>query len=418
MSSVRKVIMNYLKIKLFVFVSLSMLLWTAAGNAADEAQAPAAETPKIAIKPDNTDTTQWFLPYEKPFRMTGFEWFESDRVYERLPVNKPETVTQYPNGKATSIASSQCGAFHLSPHTSGGQVQFRTDSAFIQVSGELAGQYRGDNISPLGSSAFALYYRENDGGNWVYAGASRFDHSQDKFTARIGGSMTRKTRDCLLYFPTYCGVKSLAIGLDKDAVVEAPRPWKDPRKVIFYGTSITQGGCASHSGADAGALLSRDLDMPVLNYGFSGNGKGEPEIARMLVSIQNPALYILDYEWNIISGEEMAASITPFIDILREAHPETPILVMSHTPGSFEGFDQDDDSLARFKAKREAMILEVQKRQADGDKKIEFLDGNTLLGEDWWNCLVDGCHLSDFGFYRQEKVMLPVVQRMLKNSAR
>ena len=115
MSSVRKVIMNYLKIKLFVFVSLSMLLWTAAGNAADEAQASAAETPKIAIKPDNTDTTQWFLPYEKPFRMTGFEWFESDRVYERLPVNKPETVTQYPNGKATSIASSQCGAFHLSP---------------------------------------------------------------------------------------------------------------------------------------------------------------------------------------------------------------------------------------------------------------------------------------------------------------
>ncbi|MBO4544493.1 MAG: hypothetical protein J5773_01770, partial [Verrucomicrobia bacterium] len=88
-----------------------------------------------------------------------------------------------------------------------------------------------------------------------------------------------------------------------------------------------------------------------------------------------------------------------------------------HTPGSFEGIDQDDDSLARFKAKREAMILEVQKRQADGDKKIEFLDGNTLLGEDWWNCLVDGCHLSDFGFYRQEKVMLPVIQRMLKNSA-
>lgn len=379
---------------------------------ADDAKS-AESLPLIEVKPADTDTIKWFFPYQEPFRLEGFEWFATDKVYERLPVSRPDKVVQYPNGIATTIPASQCGAFGLTVNTAGGQVHFRTDSSCVRVAGEVLWKYGLDNIAMTGGSGFDLYYRENEGDPWVLAGVSRYDHSKTQFDVQVGPTMTRKMRDCILYFPTYNGVKSLAIGLDKTANLEAPAPRSDARKIVFYGTSITEGGCASRGGIITSASLGRDLNMQVLNYGFSGNGKGEPELAQILASVKDPALYILDYDWNIVTAAEMETSLTPFIDILRKEHPRTPILVMSHTPGSYAALNQADNAYKTYDAKKAVQIKEVDRRKALGDKKIEFLDGDTLLGDDWWECLSDGVHLSDMGFYRQEKAMLPVVKKLL-----
>lgn len=390
--------------------SLALSFATYSTNA-QESEAAEQKVAAIEMKPENKDGLKWYLPYEAPMQLKGLAWFEQDHIYQRLPVDRPKTVTQYPNGVPTEIDASKCGAFHLSAHTSGGQIRFRTDSSRVVVDGELRYTDASHNIPWSGSSCFDLYYRESDDAPWILAGVGM--GGAPKFHVRIGYNMTKKMRDVILYFPTYNGVKNVSIGLDENATLEEPKPFRNDKRVIYYGTSITQGGCSSRAGACASAILGRHLNMEILNYGFSGNGKGEPELATMFASIERPALYILDYEWNIITGAEMAASLPPFIDILKKAHPEVPILLVSHTPGCFEALDNVDASRKNFADKKAAIIQEFKKRRQAGDNLIFFLDGSTLMGEDWWNGLVDGTHPSDLGFERIEKGLYPVVANIL-----
>lgn len=397
------------------------VLWLTGGIVAAQdtnavSQQSKQNTPAIQVKPADGDGIRWFLPYEAPFRLAGFAWFGQDQVYQRLPVAKPETVTQYPSGKVTSVPAKDCGAFYLSSNTAGGQVQFRTDSTQIWISGELLSKNRLDNVSDIGSSGFDLYYREGEKEPWKLGGVSRYGHGATKFQVVLGSPMVRQMRDCLIHFPTYNGVRSLAIGLDEKACLEAPKDWTDTRRIVYYGTSITQGASASRPGMACANILSRDLGMEVFNYGFSGNGKGEPEIAQMLASIPNVGVFILDYDWNIGTGAEMGASLPPFLDVLRKTYPTGPVLVVSHSPGAFEGVTQATETRKNFADKKQVAQEIVTKRKAAGDKNLYFLDGGTFFGEDWWECLADGTHASDLGFYRMEKILSPVVKDILSHS--
>ena len=229
--------------------------------------------PAMAIKPADADGVAWHLPFEAPMKLCGFHWFDTDKLYERLPMDRPETVTRFPNGEPQVIPSKDCGAIQLSSNTAGGQVRFRTDSSRFLIQATLAATGGMDHMAFTGSAGFDIYIKSGD--IWKCLGVTRTDHSKRDFTTTVRAGLKRDMRDVIINFPLYNGVKSLAIGLDDDAKLEAPTPFVDDRPAVMYGTSITQGGCATRPGMCSTNILSRMLNREVINLGFSGNGRGE-----------------------------------------------------------------------------------------------------------------------------------------------
>lgn len=370
--------------------------------------------PAMAARPADTEKLTWHMPYEAPMRLCGFPWFDVDGKYARLPIaNRPEQVTQYDNdGIATMVDTAKCGAIILSVNTAGGQVRFKTDSSCVAIHAELVAWSLMYHMTVLGSSGFDLYV--NYGNKWNCVGISQIKIGNPQYTANLVSGLKREMHDVIINFPLYSGVKSLAIGLDKDAKIEAPTPFRDDRPIVFYGTSITQGGCATRPGMASSNILSRMLNREVINEGFSGNGKGEPEIAEMLAEIPNASLYILDYVHNTSIGA-YKVTLPKFIDALRAKHPETPILVVSGTPyrNSVDAYEYPSKMEIRM---RDIAKEECQKRNAAGDKNIYLFDIYELWtkrGDDFSEWLVDGAHMTDMGFMEFAKDIAPEIKRIL-----
>ncbi len=363
--------------------------------------------PAMALKPVDGDGLKWFLPAEKPLRLSGFYWYDRDRVYRRLPNDESRMP------RAAKQPWHAAGAALLSWHTAGGEVRFRTDSSRIVLRVRLKNDYVMDHMPQTGSGGFDVYCSDPSG-KLRFVGVTRFELKAVEYTAEPVQNLTREMREVLIHFPLYNGVDSVFIGVDDHARVEPPAPWRDSRPVVAYGTSILHGGCASRPGMSYPAQLSRRFHMPVLNYGFSGSGKGEPEIARMLAEIADPAAYLIDYEANTGTVEHMEKTLPVFLDILRESHPETPIAVIS---GTMYGRDAvGDQSLDRvgMRARYQAVErAEVERRRAAGDGAIRFVDGSRFFGEDWDECTVDGIHPTDLGFYRMTNALTPILCDML-----
>ena len=140
----------------------------------------------------------------------------------------------------------------------------------------------------------------------------------------------RRMRTFTLNMPLYGGVNELYVGLDKDSTLEAA-PERKYKPVAYYGSSITQGGCASRPGNSYQAILSRALDCGQVNLGFSGNGKGEPEVAEYIASMELSA-FVMDYDHNAPTNEHLLATHEPFFQIIRKAQPKLPVIFVTRPP--------------------------------------------------------------------------------------
>ncbi|WJH35520.1 hypothetical protein N6H14_05760 [Paenibacillus sp. CC-CFT747] len=159
-------------------------------------------------------------------------------------------------------------------------------------------------------------------------------------------------------------------------------------------------------------ILSRRIPLEFINLGFSGNGKGEPEVAEIVSKIEDPACMVIDYEGNCVSTELFRKTLPEFIRIYREAHPVTPILVVSRiryareelTPHLYE---------TRMERKRLEKSL-VNELREQGDLNLYFFDGSGSLGDgDYFECTVDGTHPTDLGFLRMADALEPVLKTLL-----
>jgi len=188
-------------------------------------------------------------------------------------------------------------------------------------------------------------------------------------------------------------------------------PFALPRPVVVYGTSITQGGCAARPGMAWTNILSRRLNVEFINLGFSGSGRGEPEVAETISEIPNPACFILDFEANSGGIGPLRERFPEFIRILRERHPKVPILVISAVPHAIERLIERvlQERIERREFQR-GVVGEFRRR---GDKLLYFQDGGELLGEDFEECSVDGVHPTDLGFMRMANGLMPVVTGIL-----
>ncbi len=359
------------------------------------AQQPSIEEldPNMTLEKADSKGIAWFDPKEKPFRLVGFKWIQKDGVYRRLPV-KPDWEIRKP-------------VDHLANNTAGGQVHFQTDSPKVLIRVELAyasGMY---HMPPTGQSGFDLYMGE--AGNQKYVTTSRFGAKAVKYEVQLFGG-SKELRSFTLNFPLYNGVKKLEIGVVAGASIKAPKTFKEEGTVVVYGTSITQGGCASRAGMAYPNILSRKLNLEFTNLGFSGNGKGEPALANLINQIENKKMVILDYEANVYN--DIKRTLGPFIDILREKNQTMPILVISKIRYASEINNETQMKALVERAQFQKAL--VEKKRTAGDKNIYFLDGGTLLGEDAHECTVDGVHPTDLGFLKMAQGIEPVLRGILK----
>ncbi|WP_235550567.1 SGNH/GDSL hydrolase family protein [Paenibacillus sp. Soil750] len=339
----------------------------------------------------------WHSPDESPIRISGFAWYQQDHMYRRMPidpsVNMPDAVHQLAN----------C--------TAGGQISFRTDSARLAISVELTAPANMYHMPATGQCGFDVYVGEP--GHQQFLSTARFDHHHQGYEVILFQLPKGETRHVTLNFPLYQGVGKVSVGIDEGASLLAPIPYASGEKILFYGTSITQGGCASRPGMAYTNILSRRIPLECINLGFSGNGKGEPEVARIISGIASPALLVLDYEANVQSCDQYSETLPKFIRIFREAHPIVPILVVSKIQYAAEICNSE--LLERRLRMNQIAIQTVRALTENGDCNLHFLDGEHLLGDaDYHECTVDGVHPTDLGFFRMANGLTPVLQSILK----
>jgi lysophospholipase L1-like esterase len=341
---------------------------------------------------------KWFNAANKPFEVSGLNWFESEKLYQRFPSDLDLPLTD--------------AVSNLSLCSTGGQVRFRTNSIRLQLKVKLLHpRGRMDHMPSSGEGGLDLYIGEP--GSERYISTARSEVNLNEFECLILEAPTSLMRSYTLNMPLYNGLLELSIGIDADAELIEPvaRPVKP---LVFYGTSIMQGGCASRPGMCFSTIVGRRLAREVLNYGFSGNGKGEKEVAAYLSRVKNPGLYFIDYQANV-SPELMKATLPGFIAILRQAHPEVPIVIKSKIRYAKEYFYEvegvETDIYANRIESRDFMKNLVKKQQASGDTNIYFMEGENIQGADYYECAVDGVHPTDLGFYR----MAEAIAEFLKN---
>ena len=337
----------------------------------------------------------WHAPTEPPFRLAGLAWFERDRTYRRLPLSPPcplpESVDQLAN----------C--------TAGAQIQFRTDSRRLTVRVQLAGAANMNHMPATGQCGFDCYVGPPK--RQRYCNTTKYDHRQTSYEYAMFDLPTRERRNVTLNFPLYQGVSEVWVGLDSGANVEAPPAYDGDTPIVVYGTSITQGGCASRPGMAYTNILSRRLNREFVNLGFSGSGRGEPEVARTIATIPDAACFVLDYEANAGQGR-LEDTLGEFLDVLRDAHPTVPILVVSRIRFARESFC--GDAVAERLKWRDFQRHTVDRRRAAGDGRIFFLDGSELLpGENFDECTVDGAHPTDLGFWHMARGLVPSIEAIL-----
>ncbi|MCF6268961.1 MAG: SGNH/GDSL hydrolase family protein [Melioribacteraceae bacterium] len=344
---------------------------------------------KEDTKISDNDIIVWHDPREEPFGLVGFEWIEEDSVYRRLPVN--------PNWEIIEAVD------RLSNKTAGGQVRFRTDSKVIFIKVVLEKKSSMSRMSASGQSAFDLYITEN--GIKRYLKTAGFSSDSVRYTSRLFSSDETKLRDFTLNFPLYNGVKSLYIGLEQDSKIDKPLLFSNVNKFVIYGTSITQGGYVSRPGMAYSNIISRKLDAQFVNLGFAGNGRGEPELAHLINEISDVGFIILDYEAN--ANHTIQKNINPFIDILREKHSTTPILIMSKT--RYTAAQEGSEMYKTLMSNRDFQKKMVEERKAKGDDNIYFIDGSEIYGNDYFECTVDGKHPNDLGAYKIADALIKAI---------
>lgn len=158
-------------------------------------------------------------------------------------------------------------------------------------------------------------------------------------------------------------------------------------------------------------IISRKLNVECINLGFSGNGKGEPELARIITQIERPGCIVLDYEANCVSQELFYKTMPEFIEILRSVHREIPILLVSKIKYALELID--GEMLKRRLELKEFQFNLVEELKRKGDRFIYFYDGEELLGDSFDECTVDGVHPTDLGFMRMAEKLTPVIEKIL-----
>lgn len=323
---------------------------------------------------------------QAPFTIYGV--FREGDHYVRFPDAIAKTVSE-------NVA-------HLNQYTTGGRIRFVTDSKQIAIHAECFDRLPSPHMPFTATTGFDVYADVNN--NWQYFGTYKPPVECKGVYEGVVALPLEGKHTVQLNMPLYNGVYKVYIGLEKGASLESAAPLLQP-PVVYYGSSITHGACASRPGCSYEAMLHRHFQSDYINLGFSGNAKAEVEMMEYIASL-DMSMFVYDYDHNAPNIEHLIATHERGYKIVREKHPELPILLMSRPK-----YYLNDVLLERNRIIRQT----YENALAAGDKNIYFIDGRELLlPEAREYSLVDNTHPSDMGFFGMYSRMLPLMQKLVK----
>ena len=340
------------------------------------------------------DDVAFYNCLSEPFEIRGLYKPQETKQFLRLPpeFEKKECVND--------------GIHRLMFYTAGGRVRFVTNSPYIAISADVAYEGLMPQMAASGHYGFDLYAADvNDRKNAVYKktfAPSGLTEENGSFEGFYEFSDT-KLREITINFPLYSGVKSLYIGLSENCRIEKAQPYTIEKPLFFYGSSVTQGGCASRPGMTYTSILSRLLDCDYINLGCSGSDRGEEALAQYISNVQMSA-FIFAYGYNAPSVGHYEKTYYPFYKIIRDKNPKLPIFMMS-SPVCLDIKNEKDIYIQ----KREVVLKAYERARSEGDRNIYFIDGFTLLQSS--DATVDSTHPSDLGFYNMAEEIYPILKQ-------
>ncbi len=323
-------------------------------------------------------------------------------------VSAEEGFTRFPDSLKSQVKRELL--YTLGTNTAGMAIRFSSDATALSAKWVSTLELEMNHMTPVGIRGLDLYTLD-DNNEWTFVSSVRPTVNKKASKYSIVSGMEKKMREYLLYLPLYDGIDSLYIGIDSAAVIDAPKvdlPCRE-KPIVVYGTSITQGACASRPGMAYTNILEREMNREFYNFGFSGNGQLDMEVAPLLASV-DAGLYIFDCLPNN-TAEQLKERIEPFYRYLREKRPDVPILfvesplfpIIRYNKGTADAIYAKNDVLKEFYAKL----------KTEGAENIYYMEAEEVFGGNT-EFTVDNYHFTDMGFRYFADKLKPIIRTIAK----
>lgn len=344
----------------------------------------------LAVASELNENDLVFYDVRKPpFSIYGLYNSQNEPQFKRLPDDVAAAVS----------ANVQV----LYTNTAGGRVRFSTDSDVIAIKTVMSGVGRMPHFSLTGGASFDLYIDHANGQiSQFYKIFIPPYEVENGYESEIKFNSIEQ-RYFTINFPTYSNVEALYVGVRSGAALGAGLTYKNELPVVYYGSSITQGGCASRPGNVYSAVISRRLDLDYINLGFSGSAKGESAMVDYIASLPM-SVFVSDYDHNS-SERNLAKTHWALYEKIRSAHPDIPYIMVSKA-------DIENAPIENLR-RRDTIIAHFHRAKEQGDTKVYFVDGATIYDGPYRDmCTVDTIHPNDLG----HALMADAIGMVLKNA--
>ena len=327
---------------------------------------------------------KFFNIENEPFKIYGVK--KDNGCFRRMPDNDACKVSDAVKG--------------LNSHSAGGRIRFKTNSKRISLIANYGSVGKMPHFAFTGSIGFDLYVKSEGGYNYC----NTFKPALE-ITDTLEGDIwlpNSEMRDITINFPTYSSVNEVYIGITEDAVIDYGDTYINDKPIVFYGSSITQGGCSSRPGNIYQNIISRKFDVDYVNLGFSGSAKGEDGMIDYLKNLPM-SVFVYDYDHNAPDAQHLEETHEKLFKAVRETNPDLPIIIMTRPAYVMT---TDDDRMKVIKKTYDNAIN-------NGDKNVYYLDGPTLMSIAKNEGTVDNCHPNDLGFYSMAMAIGDILKNIL-----
>jgi len=336
----------------------------------------------------NNDTIRFHDGHE--FTIIGR--FHSEKTYARFPANYKDKLRE--------------PVWNLGQHSAGISIRFRTNSPFIAVKWTVKNDAVMDHMPFTGIKGVDLYSHVD--GNWKYINTGRVQGRSNEFILVSGAGDSY--REYLLNLPLYDGADTVLIGISNSASITVPLEnlLISKKPVVYYGSSIAQGGCASRPGLLFTNILARKMDRSFINMGFSGSGTFDLSVGEAMCET-DAALYVIDCNPNT-TRDLICERAVALVKYLKEKRPDVPVLLVEafHYVNGFTKPPESENHKKNLELKRAYDTL-----KKSGIKQLYYREGEGLIGDDYEGT-VDGVHPNDIGMLRIAEEIEPTIRKLVE----
>ncbi|MBR2908292.1 MAG: SGNH/GDSL hydrolase family protein [Clostridia bacterium] len=334
-----------------------------------------------------------------PFEIYGLYQPTTEPAFKRMPDNVAATVNS--------------GVKRLARHTAGGRVRFSTDSPYVVLKAVMPSITHFSHMPLTGTSGFDIYIDSPDGTESLYHRTFVPPHGMTDGYESMIEFYEPGIHYVTIHLPLYNTLSELYIGVKEGSTLGAGAPYRPLAPIVYYGSSITQGGCASRPGNGFTNMVSRALNIDHVNLGFSGSGKGEETMVDYLASLEMSA-FVSDYDHNAPDAAHLRATHQRLYDRIREKHPDIPYLILSKP--DFYRDAPPYDNFQKNVDRRRVTVDTYHYARDKGDRNVYYIDGQSIFrGPYEDSCTVDGAHPNDLGFSYMADAIECVLRRVLRD---